>query len=328
MSVSPIPMKLAMVSRNRNDPGYGEGNVELDSDDEVFIDESELSERLLATFKDPSYEPPRLPAVATQLLELSGRPDVSFDQLTDVLEQDALLAGRVIQVAQSPLYSPQKSIPSLKGAVSRLGINALRDIVIQVALNMRVFRCEPYADTMDRLRVHSVATGHLARLICKYSSFEGEYAFLCGLLHDAGIAGSLIGLAEDSSTAPPDLIAVWPALDTMHAAASEVMTGLWELPAEIRMVVGAHQQVLIEGYAHPLAAIVCVANELAHDLGFGVLPGEDEGLESACLSSHVNADRATPATLKHAYEAIGLSEAQLELVRTEAAKLAENLASQ
>ncbi len=314
-----------MVSRNRNDPGYGEGHVELDGDDEIFVDEAELSARLLSTFKDPAYEPPRLPAVATQLLEVSARPDVDFGQIVDLLEQDALLAGQVIQVAQSPMYTTQKAIPSLKGAVSRLGLKTLRDIVVQVSMNMRVFRCEPYAETMDRLRTHSAATAHLARLICKYSSYEGEYAFLCGLLHDSGIAGTLIGLAEDSSGVPPDLIALWPALDGMHAAASEVMTGLWELPAEIRMVVGAHQQVLIEGYAHPLAAIVCVANELAHDLGFGLLPEGGDVLESACLSSHVNADRATPGTLARAHEAIGLDERQLELIRGEAETLAEQL---
>ena len=64
---------------------------------------------------------------------------------------------------------------------------------------------------------------------------------------------------------------------------------------------------------------------LAHDLGFGLLPEGGDVVESACLSSHVNADRATPGTLKRAYEAIGVTGPQLELIRGEAEALAEHL---
>ena len=57
------------------------------------------------------------------------------------------------------------------------------------------------------------ATAHLCRILCKYTSLEGEYAFLCGLLHDVGIAATLIAFAD---TGPrkraPDLIAIWPAV--------------------------------------------------------------------------------------------------------------------
>ena len=50
------------------------------------------------------------------------------------------------------------------------------------------------------------------------------------------------------------------------------MAKMWQLPLEIQMVVGAHHQVLIEGFAHPLAATVCLANALAHERGLGTVP--------------------------------------------------------
>lgn len=317
-----------MVSRSKNDPNYGEGEVSLEDDDEVLIDEDALSEKLLATFRDPAYQPPILPAVATELMELSARPDVDFGAVVALLENDAMIAGRVLQVAQSPLYTSSTDVPSLKNAVTRLGLRTIRDLVMEVVMNLRVFRCDPYADTMERLRRHATATAHIARKVGSFTSIAADYAFLCGLMHDVGIAGTLIGLAEEKGT-PPDLVAIWPAIDRVHAEGSAAMVELWGMPAEIKLAVGAHQQVLMDGFAHPVAAIVCVADALAHDLGCGVLPGEGEAsadaVAAACLESHVLADRCTPATLEHAWEALAVNEKQRDKIREAAEEIAEKL---
>lgn len=325
-----------MVSRSKNDPRYGEGEVSLESDDEVLIDERALSEQLLATFREPGYQPPTLPAVATELMEVSARPDVDFSDIVALLENDALIAGRVVQVAQSPLYTSSSNVPSLKNAVTRLGLRTIRDLVMEVAMNLRVFRCDAYADTMNRLRQHATATAHISRKVGGFTSIASDYAFLCGLMHDVGIAGTLIGLAESKSP-PPDLVAIWPAIDRMHAEASASMVELWEMPAEIRLAVGAHQQVLIDGFPHPAAAIVCVADELAHEFGCGLLPGDGDGgddgddddagdaVASACLESHVRADRCTPATLEHAWTALAVTDTQREKIREAAQDVAEKI---
>jgi putative nucleotidyltransferase with HDIG domain len=323
---------MATGGKRKTDPGYGCGEVTLAFDDDVLLDEQELTHRLLEVFNAPDYRPPTLPSVAMELLSLSQQPEVRFEDIVALLEQDTMLTGKVLKLLQSPIYAGTgKGVASLKNAVIRVGLNTLRDIVLETSLNMRVFRADAFTDTMERLRRHSVFTAHLCKTVCKYTTIEGEYAFLCGLLHDVGIAGTLIALAEKSGKKRPDMVAIWPAIDGVHQEAGALMAKVWQLPMEIQMVIGAHHAVMIEGYAHPLAATVCLAEAIAHELGVGLVPkeGEDvkdtDALESACLQSHTSVDRSSPKGLEHARQALQLSDQQAGLIHDEAEQLKEQL---
>jgi HD-like signal output (HDOD) protein len=309
------------------------GEVDLEFAEEVLLEEDEVTERLRQTFSAPDYRPPTMPSVATELMGLAQDPDVDFDDVVGLLEQDSVLTGQVMKLMQSVAYSGQVQITSLKQALVRMGLKELRDLVLAASLDLRVFRSAAYSGTMERLRLHSLVTANLSRIICKYTAIEGEYAFLCGLMHDVGVAGILIALSEKAGRGEaPDLIAIWPVIHEIHAEAAVLMAKHWKLPSEIQMVIGAHHQVLIEGYPHPLAATVCLAEDMAHELGVGLIPaGEDEAegltaVERACLSSHTGVDRSGPKTLEHAKGALQLSEAQLELIRDDAEDLVADLA--
>ena len=336
--------------KTKLEEGYGRGEATIAAGDDVLLEKSELEQRLLDTFGSPNYQPPTLPSVATQLMSVSQRPDVEVGDIVDLLEQDAMLAGKLMELVASPLYAGAAKITTLHDAIMRVGMQSVRDLVMEVALNMRVFRVPAYADTIDRLRRHSVATAHLCRIVSRYTPIESEYAFLCGLLHDVGVAGVLIALSEGTvrvggnakvkrvgKPTPPDLAAVWPEVDAVHDVAASHMSRLWGLPDELGMAIGSHHQVLIEGYAHPLAATVCAADDIAHELGFGLVPGapgdeagdvsidaDDAAIRDACLQSHHAADHSTPATLRAAHEALGLDEPQLELIRKDAREFVAN----
>jgi HD-like signal output (HDOD) protein len=205
---------------------------------------------------------------------------------------------------------------------------------MEITMNLRVFKSADYADTMDLLRRHATATAHLCRVVSRYTAIEAEFSFMAGLLHDVGIAGTLLALSENKGKrkTPPELISIWPALDRVHQRAGELMATHWSLPPDIRFALSAHHQVLIQGYPHPLASIVAIANELAHELGAGVIPKANDALAGAaaeardCLRAHDQADRSGPATLAQAREALGLSDATLSLIREEAERVIASLA--
>ncbi len=305
--------------KSRHEEGYGRGEATIAFDDDVLIDEAALKERLLDVFRAPGYQPPELPSTAQQVLALSQSPDVEIDALTGLLERDQMLAARVLRVAGSPAYAGAMKIESLSGAVMRLGLGTVRDVVLQVALNMRVFRCESYASPMERLRLHSQATAHLCRIVCKYSSVEAEFAFLCGLLHDVGIAGILVALGDvPRKEKPPDLAVLWPAIHQAHCEAGAMMAKLWEFPVELPYVLEAHHRVEIEGYPHPMAAAVCLADHLAGELGSGLVPHPDDKDGDETLSTHPGTDRSGPVALDRAREALGLNPQTWELIEGEA----------
>ena len=271
--------------------------------------------QLRRVFSAPSYRPPLLPTVALEVHQLSLRSDVGADQLVQVLEKDAVLAGQVLRVAGSAAFGGwgQKDV-SLKIAVVRLGMRNLASVVWEVAAGMRVFRSPRYAAAMEQIRSHSTLCAHLCRLIAARRSLSPETAFLCGLLHDIGMAAALIVLGEQKATTnglDPTLLGM--ALQQCHQEASAVVAGLWKLPPDVRLVLGHHHDVVIHGFVHPLAAVVAVAEELTREAGLGIV-----------LSGH-NCDVTSDTALAHARNALGFDRGRMEKLGQEAKRLLSTL---
>lgn len=323
-------MALSGLGKTRGQEGYGEGRARIREGDDLLFDEEAMVAELLACLEAPDYRPPTLPVVAVELMTLSSRADVAIEDVVALLERDSLIAGRVLKQAGSAALAGGVKITSLREATMRLGLMRIRDIVMEIAMNLRVFKSETYGDAMERIRRHAVATAHLCRVVCKYTPIEGEFAFMAGLLHDVGIAGTLLALAErkNGRRQPPDLLVIWPAVERVHARAGEIMARHWQLPPEIRFAITAHHQVVCDGHPHPLAATLALANELAHAGGEGLVPASVEGDETAedWMSAHAGIDHTGEKTLAHAREALGIDGRVQGLIESEAKAVLEKLA--
>ena len=297
-----------------NDPRYGHGQHAIGDEAIVVETPEQFAARLRTLFTSPGYSPPLLPAVALEVHNLARQQDVDADKVVAVMRKDPMLAGRVLKIAQSAAFAPTVQITSLRDAVVRLGLRNLSGIAWEVSLGMRVFRSTTYAEPMELVRRHSTACAHLARLVSSFTPIASEYAFLCGLLHDVGIAAALILLGEDKKTASGvDPVMLAMALQQCHQEASAVVARIWNLPQDIQLVLGHHHDVVIGGYAHPLAAVVAVAEELTRDFGMGVVIG---GQRCDATSDHA---------LMQARHAVGFDKLRMDKVREEGKKLIATL---
>ncbi len=260
---------------SRYDPRFIRTVADVGANPGSPADRDALCRHLLALFQSPEYRPPMLPGAAMELLDYSQRRDADFDEIAHLLEQDQLLAGQLLRICNSPMYARAQPARSLKQALLRLGLKTLRDLAMEVAVGMRVFRGNDYSDAMERLRRHSILTAHLSRMICRHLKLEGEYAFMCGLFHDAGIAGVLIALEEGKfEGGSPDLAPLWPVINSVHQETSGILTRMWRLYPDLVNTVSRHHDIRFDDNQGPLPSVVCIAEQLCNGMGVTVLTEE------------------------------------------------------
>ncbi|MEO8903085.1 MAG: HDOD domain-containing protein [Polyangiaceae bacterium] len=237
-----------------------------------------LGAELIQTFNDPNYRPPPLPSIALELMSLTNRDDSTIDRIVRLLEQDEMLAGGVMRLIGSPLYTARSPIRTLKEAVVRLGVRTVRDLVFETALNQGVFQLAEYSETIEQIRRHSTVTAYIARIVCKVARIDEEHAFLCGLLHDIGFAALLFAVSHIEAEDSPPLIQLWPDIDALHEQASRLVTELWQLPREMQEVVGHHHH-LHTGATSRVAAAINIADQLSERFGARVFgPVDADGV--------------------------------------------------
>ncbi len=283
----------------RNDPLVKPFKVQTENDRIEF--QTHLRGRLLETFSEPNFRPPVLPSVAVELIQLSRRADVALDEIVKVLEKDQVLAAELLRLAQSAAFSTRLDIRSLHGAVSRIGLTRTADLFLRAALESKLFRVSGYGCTLEKLRQHSIATAEIGRLICRHTRGDENYAYMCGLLHDVGIAGAIIAMTTNLGvTRTIDFDLLWPVLSSVHQQFTVQLASLWGLPQELRTILRHHHTFSVESKPEPMAAVTVLAEILAAKIGY-----EFEGEESSEM-------------LERTLGMLGISATKLESVEREA----------
>ncbi len=287
---------------------YGRGSHSISVE---LVDESELLASLQATFGSPKYNPPVLPAAALEVHRLTRQRDVCIPDVCEVLEKDAFLSAGILRLAESALVSRSTPVRSVQQAAMRLGLNTLRDHVFRIAMEAKVFRTEHFKPAMESIRDHSIAVGNVARRVMEETAHSHDYAFLAGILHDVGLAAGTVVLSEWKRRGDDiDLNLAANALERCHESAAEQIATLWKLPDELRWVLGAHHSGEIQGYAHPVACGVVLAEHLVESAGGPTVVFGDTRI-----------DHVRPRAISRAMEALQFSDATMKRLEQATAEI-------
>jgi putative nucleotidyltransferase with HDIG domain len=273
--------------------------------------------RILRLFASPSYRPPRLPQVALEILALSRQPDVDFDAVVAVLERDPILAAKVLSLCQSAAYARGAPVRSLRQALVRLGLDALRDLVLEAAVHLRVFRVPGYEQPMARLGRHSTVVARLMPALCGAAGVDSEYAFLCGLLHDVGIAACLLAISDDQRGIVVPFSEAARVVDDLHEEASGLLARLWDLPPDVQRVVASHHRLVYGGTPSPVNAALLVAEALAREVDAGV----------SARGAELPIDQSPESEMLAAQAFLQLDDATLNGLRAAAQRVSAGLAA-
>lgn len=164
---------------------------------DITDNEGELFRLVFAALESSRLELPSLPEVAKRVHELAGRDDTSLDDIARVIQTDPSVAGRFLQVANSPVYRGVEPVNSISQAVMRLGLKTTRSLVMSLAME-QVFhsRVGVLRQRMQRLWQHGVGVAaHAFALARRLPDLDAERAQFAGLIHNIG-AVPIIAYAE------------------------------------------------------------------------------------------------------------------------------------
>lgn len=141
-----------------------------------------------------------LPTVPDIVLRIAGKlndTEVSVDEVTDLLFQDQVLTARVLRLVNSPLYSPVKTISTLREAVIYLGLDHLKEAIFTCAI-VDLFKAGKGVFSRSALWAHALGVARVAKIIAEMIDLPNPgNAYIAGLLHDVGAVFLNFYLGQD-----------------------------------------------------------------------------------------------------------------------------------
>ena len=226
--------------------------------DDAFI--ADLDEKI----RNNRLALPVLPEIIVKVRRFVDDPNVSITELVRALQADAVLAGRLVQMANSPFFRGLNPIEDLQSAVNRLGAVCVRNLVISLAV-AQMFQGQAMAAIRDALQdawQHSTRVGATSYVLARrFTELNPDEALLAGLLHNIGVLPLLSALAETPENVPEDRAGREALLGDWHLKTGPFLLEFWGFPEELVRAVAEHQDLQRNPEDGPdYADVVLVAN--------------------------------------------------------------------
>ncbi len=131
---------------------------------------------------------PGMPAIAQRVQRALSNPNFNTADVAKIIQTDIPLSGRIIQVANSPLYQGVLPVEHCHAAITRLGMKVVRNLVTSFAVRRLYYsKRSSTRRQFEALWKHSVKISAISFTLARISpGFDPERAMLAGLVHDIG----------------------------------------------------------------------------------------------------------------------------------------------
>lgn len=193
--------------------------------------------------------------------------DISIDRIAEVVQIEPLISSRLIRQANVAARISRDEVRDVPTAVLKLGLKAVRNIALGVAINQLVKSKEllPFSELSRRLWEHSIYTASAAVVIGrKLSSVNPDEAAFAGLVHDLGAFYMLYRAAqyEELRTRPDSLRYL---ISNWHESIGESLLFALKLPGPLIEAAAYHDEPRPPLLENPrtLGEVIYAANALA-----------------------------------------------------------------
>ena len=218
---------------------------------------------------------PSLPDLYVKLTKLLQSDQSDSAEIAKVIGQDMAMAAQILKLVNSAFFGLSRRLHSLQEAVSYLGIDILRQLVLVHHLFTECSQSEVCRYHLQMLWDHSLCTANLAREIAlsnDNADFICNSAYLAGLLHDIGklvlirhLPDVYKEITDEVQQGMSQEVSENSRIGTNHAVIGGYLSLLWGLPYTVTQGITCHHQqsvtVDIEKFS-PIADAVWHANRL------------------------------------------------------------------
>lgn len=194
---------------------------------------------------------PSLPSLYLKMMDMVESPDCSLVEVGNLIEQDMSMTAKILRLVNSPFFGQPKRISSPSHAVTFLGLDTIRALVLSSHIFGQISEAKMRRLKLSWLWDHSMLVGAVARDIAKAEGQARQVvddAFMAGILHDVGIiilADNMTEQYEDAlnlarKTKIPAENAEKSVFGATHAEVGGYLLGLWGLPDSIIEAVSYH----------------------------------------------------------------------------------------
>lgn len=203
--------------------------------------QDQLYNTILADLDTGKLLLPTLPEVALKVREVVNDPDATSAQLAEIIITDAALSARLLKVANSALYRGRVPVESVQTAVSRLGLQMVRNLVTSLVME-QMFK--PTSRTLEKrmrqLWEHSTEVAAISQVIAsKQANIKTDEAMLAGLIHNIGVlpilmrAETIPGLIDDDAILDQ-------LIENLYPRVGEAILKNWQFPQNLITVAAEH----------------------------------------------------------------------------------------
>ncbi len=221
---------------------------------------------------------PVVPALFMQLVEELQKDEPPVITVGNLISQDVGMSAGILKVVNSSFFGLRTHISGLHHAITLLGIETIKALVLSVHLFTRYTADPSLGFSFEGLWRHSVQVGGLSRSIAQLETSDTRIVDICsmaGLLHDVGKLVLACHFAEDYKKIlasvrrenRPLYEMEQAHLGVTHAEVGAYLLGLWGLDEDVvEAIFHHHAPELHTSQAVMTLAAVHAANTLEHEL--------------------------------------------------------------
>lgn len=258
----------------------------------ISMSEAQDTSRIQAILASGIKIPP-LPDMLMKIQAMLRNPDVTINDVAQLIRQDGALSGAVFRVVGSPVFGLHTKVETVDRAVTLLGIPPtlaiLRGISLRAALggDANNAALEALWHRCGQIAHYAMATAKQLRP----RGLSADQAYTLGMFHDCGLALLVKRIPVYGDILSQGRWAEIPAVDHAqnadHALLGEMVAKNWQLPEAIALAIRHHHDLRAQDLPDPVVRLCGILNFACHVHRQASQEDDrewEEGWKAACMA--------------------------------------------